>query len=596
MFVPPGRVRRAAILLVPAALVGLGLLARAAAAASFAAFTGYRSPFAFAGAVQHPPPALTGRVVLVLMDGLGMPASRGMPFLNELRARGASMECRVGLPSLSMPARAVLMTGAWQEIHGQTTNYDPRPLTVEHIFQLARAGGRTTALAAGAKTQTLFSPFVARGAVYGDEPETAPFEQYESALARELAAAKALLQQAHPDFAQLELNLADDAGHGWGSASPQYARAASAVDGALRELAALLDLERDTLVVTADHGHVAAGGHGGPEPEVMQVPLVLAGGGVRRGATGTCAQVDVAPTLAVLMGLPLPAANQGTPLLDVLELTPDARRQVLRNAVAQREAFVHAYAGRLATLETDAPAGAVVIAAAPPDAPVAGAASAVAGGEDEGVLSRRLQALVAAEARAKEGRLARDASARWPRAAALALLPALLLAALLLARVFSAREAALAAGFGLGGVAVYHLLLLPLGLGYSLTAVNKDEWLQRFFMKDMALGLATCAAAAGVLCAFQRRRGADLLALCRLAWLCAAVFCTAFVLKVAVVYALHDVFPRWAMPDQFWGMGFYLDTLVLMAVGLAGPALALVAALARLVPVARHAPLPAATG
>jgi hypothetical protein len=565
MFSPSGAARRWAVLLLPAALMALGLWARAGAGRAFAAFAGYRSPFRFPPAPQRPLPALGERVVLVVLDGLGTEASRRMPFLQELRAGGASFECVSGLPSLSMPARAVLMTGAWPEIHGQTTNYDARPLGVPHIFELARAQGRSTALAAGAKTQALFAPHVVHRAVYEEEPESAPLERYQAALRRELAASSALLRESGPGFAQLDLNLADEAGHGWGSASPEYAGAAAEVDGALRSLAALLDLGRDTLVVTADHGHVVTGGHGGPEPDVMHVPLVLAGRGVRRGTTGTCAQVDVAPTLAVLLGLPLPAASQGAPLLAALDLTDEARREVLANAVAQREAFLRAYA----------------------DGVSVGLVAAGAGGE--GTLSTRLSALLAEEVRVKEERLARDAPARWRRAALLAALPFAFLAVLLGLRVFSPGEAARAAAFALAGVLAYHLLLPALGLAYSLTAVNKDEWLQRFFVKDMALGLLACAASVSALGAGRRRRGADLLALCRLAWLCAAMFCTAFVVKIAAVYARSEVFPRWFLPEQYWGMAFYLDSLVVMAVGLFAPALALIAGLLRLIPVSRAA-------
>jgi hypothetical protein len=109
---------------------------------------------------------------------------------------------------------------------------------------------------------------------------------------------------------------------------------------------------------------------------------------------------------------------------------------------------------------------------------------------------------------------------------------------------------------------------------------------QRFFLGDMALGLLTSVAAAAALCARQRRRGASLFALCGLAWLCAAVFCAAFVFKIAAAYAITEVVPSWFLPDQTWGMAFYLDALVVMAVGLGAPAFALVAALARMIPAA----------
>jgi len=73
--------------------------------------------------------------------------------------------------------------------------------------------------------------------------------------------------------------------------------------------------------VTADHGHVDEGGHGGAEPEVLSVPLVLAGRGIRRGARGEARQEDVAATLAFMLGLPLPGAGSGRILDEALLAT-----------------------------------------------------------------------------------------------------------------------------------------------------------------------------------------------------------------------------------------------------------------------------------
>src|SRR5688572_9193696 len=102
------------------------------------AFTAYETPFAYSSAGEPPARALSPRVVIVLVDGLGLDASRGLPSLDALRARGADFTCAIGLPSLSLPGRAVILTGAWQEVHGQMTNYNPRPLNADHLFRLAR--------------------------------------------------------------------------------------------------------------------------------------------------------------------------------------------------------------------------------------------------------------------------------------------------------------------------------------------------------------------------------------------------------------------------------------------------------------------------
>src|SRR5438093_486541 len=159
--------RRGLTVLLPVGLLAMGLLGRGLAEKAWRAFTTYETPFAFTNPGARTTPALVDQVVIVLVDGLAYQASRAMPFLNELRRQGADGDCRVGLPSLSLPGRAVLMSGAWQEVHGQATNFNPRPLRVEHLFVTAKRKGLRTALAAGTGPQTLFGPWVDERLIYG---------------------------------------------------------------------------------------------------------------------------------------------------------------------------------------------------------------------------------------------------------------------------------------------------------------------------------------------------------------------------------------------------------------------------------------------
>src|SRR5512140_1629190 len=198
------------VLALPAALVVLALVARAMAGAALAGLTAYRTPFAAIGAAAGappPPPARGPRpeVVVVLVDGLGLAPSRRMPFLGELRARGADYDARIGLPSLSLPGRAVLLTGAWQEVMGQATNFNVRPLAVDSVFSLARRAGLQTGLTGGRKAHTMFSPGVSNGVVLGEDAETASLEHYLASMRTQADAARRVLA-AHPDFAFVELD------------------------------------------------------------------------------------------------------------------------------------------------------------------------------------------------------------------------------------------------------------------------------------------------------------------------------------------------------------------------------------------------------
>jgi hypothetical protein len=99
----------------------------------------------------------------------------------------------------------------------------------------------------------------------------------------------------------------------------------------------------------------------------------------------------------------------------------------------------------------------------------------------------------------------------------------------------------------------------------------------------MVLGLAVCAAVilAGAW-RERRRHGAGLYDLARYAWLVTAAFCFAFLVKVAVVYWAQGAMSRWTIANMRWGFAFYLDILVLMAVGVLSPLMVLPAFLAAL--------------
>jgi hypothetical protein len=300
---------------------------------------------------------------------------------------------------------------------------------------------------------------------------------------------------------------------------------------------------------------------------VLDVPLVLQGAGIRAGVSGQCRQVDVAPTLSALLGLAVPASNQGRPLLDALTLDGEGRRQALLALLAQRERFVGAYVYRLSRLDDPSAPSYVPPSEEGADAPP---------GADEAWLTERLAALDRRESDAKRARRMLETESRALPTVVLALSPLVLAFLLVRLRVVGAGELGRATLAAAAGVALYHLALGPVGLRYSITAVNKDEWLPAFFRKDMILGVVSCAAAVGLAAWRERRRhGAGVFALARVSWLVTAAFAYAFLLKMALVYWEQGVGTRWEIPDMRWGFAFYLDVLVVMVAGLSAPLMVL---------------------
>ncbi|XP_011337922.2 GPI ethanolamine phosphate transferase 2 isoform X2 [Ooceraea biroi] len=86
-------------------------------------------------------------------------------------------------------------------------------------------------------------------------------------------------------------------------------------------------------VVCGDHGMKDSGGHGGSTPQETTVPLVMMGGTrcshQENGESIEIEQLDIAATLSVVLGLPIPSTNLGSVFLDSIYDLPDAKRLFL---------------------------------------------------------------------------------------------------------------------------------------------------------------------------------------------------------------------------------------------------------------------------
>jgi hypothetical protein len=266
-------------------------------------------------AIPIPPPpshprkdALARRVVWVLVDGLRLDASRNMPTLERLRKEGADFEASADFPTYSIPNYVVQACGIDPAASGVRSNAYSLPIAFDSIFQRAREAGLPTG-AIGTDTpwfQKYFGNWISDGRILV-EPDGPP------------AGALALVH----------LDYADHEGHLHGAHSEQYRQAVAHADAVLAKIVAKLDPAHDTLVVTADHGHVDRGGHGGAEPEVVAIPIVLWGAGIAHGVhrSGVSGR-DVGPTVTQLLGL-LPLSHaRGMSLLGDTPAAASARQHV----------------------------------------------------------------------------------------------------------------------------------------------------------------------------------------------------------------------------------------------------------------------------
>jgi hypothetical protein len=264
-----------------------------------------------------------------------------MPYLNELRQQGAWATMRSRPPSYSAPGYSVLFTGAWPDVSdGPALNldYDEIPTwTQDDLASAVHRAGLQTAVSAFNWFERLIPQESVSASFYtAGEDQSADREVVDAALS--------WLRNGDYQLVFVHLDQVDYAGHyEGGPQDPRWDAAARRADDLLREIAATLDLDQDTLFVASDHGQIDQGGHGGQDPIVLIEPFVLVGAGVKPGEYGDVNMVDVAPTLVALLGANIPASSQGRVLCQMLDLTPDQLSAIDRATEAQQSQLLDLY-------------------------------------------------------------------------------------------------------------------------------------------------------------------------------------------------------------------------------------------------------------
>lgn len=265
------------------------------------------------------------KVVLVLSDGLRDDvAAERMGFLEHLieTAQGSRYRVRGELPTLSRPMYETVHTGLPVTQHGIVSNQIVRLSSVPSIFQVAVQNGRTTAAAAYYWFSELYNraPFdmvddrevddaallIQHGRFYTEDgyPDQELF-----------LAGASLVRKYGPDYLLLHPMGMDHIGDTLGPDTAEYRNNAILQDMLLANLVPEWLQRGYTVLVTGDHGVGADRSHGGTTPDVRMVPLyILPSTGRGKGDTRkTISQLQLAPTVLALLGLPIPETMKAPP-------------------------------------------------------------------------------------------------------------------------------------------------------------------------------------------------------------------------------------------------------------------------------------------
>ncbi|WP_018682064.1 alkaline phosphatase family protein [Actinokineospora enzanensis] len=265
----------------------------------------------------------TPKVLVIGIDGLlyDKIAPADAPTLDSLIATGSAsrtvLYANPFAPTLSGPGWATLATGTWPDKHrvlsnswGTGTNLATYPDFLTRIEQTRPtlstfAAATWDPLVDDSAGKAIFGPSVDLRVNGADDTDTT-------------AKTVARLRDVGPDASFVVLDDVDAAGHSSGAAGTAYLNAVAAADKRVKQFVDTIKArptyatEDWTIIVSADHGHTDAGGHGGNTPPERSSFIIRTGPGTTPGTPAIAPRnVDVAPTVLSLLGVSIPSTLDG---------------------------------------------------------------------------------------------------------------------------------------------------------------------------------------------------------------------------------------------------------------------------------------------
>jgi glycosyl transferase family 2/sulfatase-like protein len=268
--------------------------------------------------IISPDGGLAKRVYVIVVDGCnrGRLWQADAPVLDRLAREGTEyLGVEPAYPARTVVCFSSMLTGAAPAEHGMRSNFAPRlGVRCESVFDVLERDGRRGRLVGIAHLLDPFGEEVVRSVT-----SVQPTSEIDHSLSAE---ARRVVDEEDPDLLVLQLLAADQLGHVRGVRSSEYLDQLAETDRRVGEFLAFLEergkLDGATVILMADHGQGRGiGGHGHLDWGERPVPFVVWGEGAVPGAVShePRSVLELAATISRLLGLPMPAAARGRPLL-----------------------------------------------------------------------------------------------------------------------------------------------------------------------------------------------------------------------------------------------------------------------------------------
>jgi hypothetical protein len=295
-------------------------------------FFSHRSPKSLTPLETHAPP-LTRNVLLIVVDALRADTAfdpARMPHVVEAARRGASGVAIATSLTMTVPGIRAIGTGTASDYLDLFENWGTPVTDKPNLLANLKKAGMSTGIIGDRAWQSVFRPWLdmiqtetgLSGFDYyihsTEKPDRIHFER----------ARKAILNGTAPRFLVVHFVGLDHAGHSFGPQSDRYVVTARSIDERIDGLIRSVDADT-TVVITSDHAITNRGGHGGSDAESRQTPVVMLGRPIRQVSGLAVDQVDLTPTLAALLGVPIPAQSTGRIIHEALNVSSEERERLL---------------------------------------------------------------------------------------------------------------------------------------------------------------------------------------------------------------------------------------------------------------------------
>ncbi|XP_027401097.1 GPI ethanolamine phosphate transferase 2 isoform X2 [Bos indicus x Bos taurus] len=283
------------------------------------------------------PPPLFSKVVILLIDALrddfvfGSKGVKFMPYTTYLVEKGSSLSfvAEAKPPTVTMPRIKALLTGSLPGFIDVVRNLNSPTLMEDNVITRAKAAGKRIIFYGDETWVKLFPKHFVE---YDGTTSffVSDYTEVDNNVTRHL---DKVLKRQDWDMLILHYLGLDHIGHISGPSSPLVGHKLSEMDSILMKIhTALLAEERDPLlpsllVLCGDHGMSEAGGHGASSMEEVNTALVLVSSAFERKPGDVrhptrIQQTDLAATLSIGLGLPIPKSNTGGLMFPVVEGRP----------------------------------------------------------------------------------------------------------------------------------------------------------------------------------------------------------------------------------------------------------------------------------